>query len=90
MAILMIAYGVAGYVNGGILLPTRYGSREAFEGNSASLLLAAICCLAVVLSVRSLDTRDDESKAAVIRTIEKTGLVLTAIFGATAIILKTG
>ena len=89
MAILMIAYGVEGYVNGGILLPIRYGSREAFEGKSASLLLAAICCFAVVLSVRSFDRRE-KSKAAVIRTIEKTGLALTAIFGAVAIILKTG
>jgi len=90
IALLLLAYGVAGYVQGRIWLPGKYGSGPAaFEGVSASLFLAGICCFAIVMFVRAFDVNAHGPKAAVLRKIEKAGLVLTAVF-AVAAILKSG
>lgn len=90
IALLLLAYGVAGYVQGRIWVPGKYGSGPAaFEDDSASLLLAGICCFAVVMFVRAFDLNAHKPKAAIFRKIEKVGLVLTVIF-AVAAILKSG
>jgi len=87
IALLLLAYGLAGYAQGRIWIPGRYGSGPAaFEGASASLLLAGICCFAIVMFVRAFDLNTYEPKAALLRKIEKAGLVLTAIFAVAAIL----